>query len=216
MIKAEFSTTAMSRSKIVNRTYASFCKKLTGVDWENSTLYLNVDPLPADVDPMTVVEVANKYFGNVVHRIPKKANFTAAVQWCWSQVQGPHVFHLEDDWVLRRRIPYEEIIKAMEHGYKKKKLVQVFLRAYRGISREKVCLSPSLLEGDFVRAASQVFDISLNPEIQLRGKIVTGLSTNFSKDIIIHDIGRRWMKNSGYQRPNRKARFNKWIEAKRK
>ena len=216
MIKAEFSTTAMSRPKIVNRAYGSFCKRITEVDWENSTLYLNVDPLPADVDPMTVVEVANKYFGNVVYRIPKKANFTAAVQWCWSQVQGPHVFHLEDDWVLRRKVSFEDLVKAMEHGYKGAKLVQVFLRAYRGIDRKKVCLSPSLLDGDFVRAVSKIFDTSLNPEIQLRGKIISGLSTNFSKDISIHDIGRSWMKNSGYQRPSRKARFNKWIEAKKK
>lgn len=212
MINAEFSTTAMSRSKVINRTYTSFCKHITEVDFSQSTLYLNVDPLPADADPMAVVEVANRYFGTVVHRIPKKANFTSAVQWCWSQVKGLYVFHLEDDWILRRSISLQKMVEQMDHGYKGQKVIQVFLRAYRGISREKVCLSPSLLDGNFVRAASKVFDISLNPEIQLRGKIVNGLSTNYSKDITVHDIGRKWMNRSGYQHPKVKARFNKWIE----
>lgn len=215
MIKMEFSTTAMSRPKLLNRTYGSFCKRLTGVDWGNSTLYLNVDPLPAKTDPMEVVQIANKYFGSVIYRVPETANFTKAVQWCWSQVKGPHVFHLEDDWALLRKIPMVDIIEKMKHGYKKKKLVQVFLRAYKGISRNKVCLSPGLLDGDFVRSASEIFDTSLNPEIQLRGKIVSGLSTNFSKDITVVDIGRKWMKRSGYQHPSKKARFNKWIEKKK-
>lgn len=216
MIKMEFSTTAMSRPKIANRTYSSFHKRLTEVDWENSTLYLNVDPLPVGVDPMVVVEVANKYFGKVVHRIPEHPNFTAAVQWCWSQVSGPYVFHLEDDWIMKQQVSLEDMVKQMQSGYHNNKIIQVFLRAYKGINRKKVCLSPSLLDGDFVRSASKIFDTSLNPEIQLRGKIITGVSMNHGKAITVYDIGRRWMKNSGYQRPDTKARFTKWIKTKKK
>lgn len=212
MISLEFSTTAMVRPKILSRTYSSFCKRLRGVDFSQCTLYLNVDPLPAEDDPMAVVEMAKRYFGNVVHRIPENPNFTAAVQWCWSQVTGPYVFHLEDDWILRRDIIMKEMIKQVTGKYKERRVIQVFLRAYPHLDRRKVCLSPSLLSGDFVRKASEIFDISLNPEIQLRGDIVTGFSINHSKDICVHDIGRVWMRKSGYKRPDKKARFNRWIK----
>ena len=212
MLEAEFSTTAMNRPELVNTTYESFCSKLTDVDFDNAILYLNVDPVPTDTDPMDVVDVAKKHFGNVVYRIPEEANFPAAVQWCWSKVKGKHVFHLEDDWILTREILFKDMIKCMNQGYKGEKLVQVFLRRTHSVHHNKICLSPSLLDGDFVRARSKMFNILMNPEAQLRG---VGVSTNFTPDITVQDIGREWLRASRYRRPKGKGAkraFVKWLD----
>lgn len=212
MITLEFSTTAMCRPGLLRRTYKSFCSKMKGVDFENSTLYLNVDPLPSVEQADDTIAVAKKFFGNVVSNVPKEPNFTAAVKWCWSNVTGPYVFHLEDDWLLRQKVDVELMCKRLTNLYKDKhKVVQVYLRAYPGISREKICLSPSLLDGDLVRRAVQIFNTSLNPEIQLRGTVVQGISLNHTKAILIKDIGRAWLNKTNFGHPPRKARFTSWI-----
>lgn len=210
MVKAEFSTTAMNRPNLLETTYESFCNKIKDVDYKNSTLYLNVDPVP-EGDPMRVVKVAKKYFGNVIYRIPEEANFTAAVKWCWSQVKGDHVFHLEDDWILRRNISFLGVIDCINKEYEGKRVIQAYLRRTNSEHYKKVCLSPSLLDGNFVRERAKGFDINLNPEVQLRGSL-GGVSVNFTLDVVLCDIGRAWIRASEYARPKKKRNFTKWIK----
>lgn len=211
-MRLEFSTTAMRRPDILEATYKSFTNQLQGVDWGNSTLYLNVDPLPEDGDPQKCIEIAEKYFGKVVFRLPEKPHFTAAVKWCWSQVEGPFLFHLEDDWVLKIPIHIQDMVNRMN---KFSKAVQVALKAHHAAYGPKICLSPSLLKGDFVRRMSELFTLKCNPEIQLRGSNLCGGCTCVfppKSKIILKDLGRRWLAQSDYKRPPRKGKFVQWIK----
>ena len=95
MISLEFCTTATFRPEIIDRTYKSFTDNLLGIDFKISTLYLNVDPIPVG-NTKEVIDVAKKYFGNVVYNIPEEPNFTKAIKWCWSQVKNEYFFNLEE------------------------------------------------------------------------------------------------------------------------
>ncbi len=216
MIALEFSTTAMCRPDILRRTYKSFCSKLQDVDFQRSTLYLNVDPLPSRAKAEDTVAVATDFFGTVICNTPSRANFTAAVKWCWSNVTGPYVFNLEDDWVLKNPVSIKTLCDKLNKPYKESKdnVVQVYLRAYSGSNKLKICLSPSLLSGDLVRRAVKIFDTNLNPEIQLRGKVVQGVSVFHAKPIAVKDIGRSWLKNSKFKHPPKKANFTSWVNKK--
>ncbi len=206
----EFTTTAMRRPEIIKMAYESFTENLTGIDWGNSTLYINIDPLPEGSKSSDVVDVAKEFFGNVAVRSPSVPNFTRAVQWLWSQVKGPYVFHLEDDWVLNCEIRIEELVaKILEDDA----CVQCSLRPSRKYTGyiNKVSLSPSLLDGNFVRMFYSKFNLDVNPEVQLRSvRLEGGRSTLHKPDeLSVTDIGRSWLRSSEYKRPSKRG-FVTW------
>jgi len=218
-MKLEFTTTAMARPSILQATYESFSSHLKGVDFSESTLYLNIDPLPPDVDPNACVEVAKQFFGTVIPNMPSSANFTAAVQWLWKSVQGEFFIHLEDDWSLSCDVNISAMLKRLEPEDVLQVPFRAYYRAYKGKERSyqgKVCLSPSLLQGDFARKMSKIFNLSQNPEIQLRGdNLGGGRAVPYPKrEIIIKDIGRKWLSESAYEKPKVKHKFTSWIGKK--
>ena len=88
----EFASTECLRPAVCERGWASFHQHLLGVDWSKSTLFLNIDPAPADAAPGTadqVIAVARKFFGTVEARIATVPHFTQAVRWAWRQPRGP-------------------------------------------------------------------------------------------------------------------------------
>lgn len=206
MIVIDFTTTAMRRPDILRKTYESFCTNIKGVDFSQSTLYINIEPLPDDVPIKNVVKVAKSFFGQVVYNEPSECNFTAAVKWSWGHTTRDYVFHLEDDWALLSPLKISKMIERLNPP-----VVQVALKAY-AYKYKKIALSPSLLSGQFVRDVSTKLKITSNPEVQLRGENVEGCSiVAFSDKIIIKDIGREWIKKSKYTRCSKiKHEFVAW------
>lgn len=211
----DFTTTAMARPEIVEKTYQSFTSKLAGVDYRRSTLFINIDPLPSEGNRDAVVKVARKYFGKVVANQPRKPNFTAAINWLWSNATADYIFHLEDDWILTETV---QIGKLMKYFGREPELMTVALRAYK-YHYDKIVLSPSLMKRDFYSRVGGKLDESINPEIQLRGRNFglvmpeTGQRTKkviaYPKRVICRDIGRKWIKGTGYTKPP-KAHFTSW------
>ena len=91
----DFTTTAVSRPEVVNKTYRSFCSKLKGVEFDKCTLYINIDPFPVNSDRKKVIKVAEYYFGKVVVNTPSKGNFTKACNWCWKSAKTEYIFNLQ-------------------------------------------------------------------------------------------------------------------------
>ena len=110
----DFTTTAMARPFIVDRTFKSFSKNLQGIDLQNCRLFINIDPLPSNIKRKDVIVVARKYFKEVYYNLPKKANFTAAVNWIWLNSSSEFIFHLEDDFEMIRLVDPKEIINILE------------------------------------------------------------------------------------------------------
>ena len=201
-----FTTTAMVRPNIIDKTYKSFKDNLKGVSLSDCELYLNIDPLPLSSNPIEVVDIARKYFKNVIFNISDKANFTKAVEWCWRTAESDYIFHLEDDWKLISSINIEKLINSkFVEGVE-----QLALRAYL-FKYDKMCLSPSVIKKRLYKSFVGEFDYNLNPEIQLRRSWVSPNKISVSgKDIIVKDIGRSWIKKTKYSKPDKKSQFTKW------
>ena len=217
-IQLEFVTTATCRPAIIRRTYQSFVDKLSGIDYKNSTLYLNVDPLPSGQDPAETVAMAKEFFGNVVVRMPETANFCVALKWGFSQVTGSHFFYLQDDWIMIRKCTIQELFKRLSKPIirgTKKKNIGVTLRAYRFIKDNRICLSPSLYLTKWAKETSAKLADTQNPERGMRDNtpkeyIDIHYPVN-TKLIMVKDIGRKWLKQNKIKRnTNNPRQFITW------
>ncbi len=214
-----FTTTATVRPDILEKTYKSFTNKLVGIDFSKTTIYINIDLLPNTKEINSVIEVSKKYFGNVIYNLPDLGNFTAALNWAWEKANSDVIFNLEDDWILEEEVNVNKIIRTFDND---DKLFQIALRAYP-YPYDKVSLSPSFLHKRFYKKIAGNLDENKNPEVQLRGKNFgiempglgianKGRIITSTKKIIIKDIGREWIKDKGYKKPDKKSNFNSWIK----
>jgi hypothetical protein len=225
MIEMDFTTTAMSRPRLVEQTLKSFTTKLKGVDFKKSRLIINIDPLPPNIKRKEVIAVARQFFGTVVYNLPKVANFTAAVNWTWSRAETEYIFHLEDDWELLRDVP---VGKLVENFDKNKALLQIILRAYRYPYRT-CALSPSIIHARMYRKIAGKLNETVNPEAQLRGERFGVVMPKRGKgsirarktllvypekprQIILKDLGRAWINKTRYKKTGggKKAQFLTW------
>jgi len=220
----DFTTPAMVRPEIIDQTYSSFSNRLKGVDLKKCRLIINIDPLPTDVSRKNVVKVAKKYFGEVIYNYPDTANFSAACNWIWSQAETDCIFHLEDDWVLKVDVNMKKLIR---HFNENKNLQAIQLRAYR-FAYNKIALSPLIMHKKVYKHIAGKLDITLNPEVQMRGERFKGLIMPYPtkkishkgkiitypkarNQIILRDIGRKWIKKTEYTKQKvKKARFVTW------
>ena len=96
-------TTSLRRPELLNLTYRSFFSKITHLP--KLRIIINVDPI-GKADAEECLKIAKCYTNNVVARLPKKSNFSDAVNWCWAHVQSAYFLHLEDDWLLKKPIDF--------------------------------------------------------------------------------------------------------------
>ena len=102
------------KDEILKMEEMYFSKKLKNVDFTKSTLYINIDPTPSKDNISEVINVARKYFGNVIYNIPNEPNFAQAILWCFQQVKGEYFFHLEDDWILLREVNIHSMVHVLQ------------------------------------------------------------------------------------------------------
>jgi hypothetical protein len=201
-----FTTTATCRPEILRETLRSFNENLRDLDFSETTLYINIDPLPDASLQEDTLEIARGHFGRVHHRFTKKGNFTAAVNWLWDTAPTDYVFHLEDDWRLDRPVSINELLSHFEDP----NVMQVALRAYP-YDYKKLCLSPSVLSSKITKRFAGKLDESVNPEVQLRADFVKPemIRVVGSKPVIF-DIGRKWLEGQGLSRGQVKNHFTTW------
>ena len=213
----EFTTTACIRPGILNHTYTSYSDRLDNVDLKQSTLYINVDPVGNlkiinGIDE--VVKVAKKHFGHIEVNIPKEANFAAAILWCFAQPKEKYFFHLEDDWLLMRRVDINKLIKRLEAG-----CLQVILNksaAQTKLSeRGEPMFVPSLMNTKHIQAYLPLMNTSDNPEAQM--KFMFRKNKNFPKSEMFdmskeysRDNGRHWMQKLGLRRNMGGKQWTPW------
>ena len=230
-IGLEFTTTACARPEIHEKTYRSFVKNLTGIEWGRSTLYINIDPLPEGANRDDCVSVAREYFGKVVPRLPDKPNYSLAYKWLWCQPKKEFFFNLEDDWKKKKKIDIHLLIASLKAS---RYVVAAPLRAYK--YHYKTCpTSPSLYRRDFFIGVSKYLRGDKNPETQLHNYIdgmykQTGVAKRSRmvavwprERVVVKDIGRQWSDEKGYTRPQvlditdprykKKCHFTSWVKA---
>ena len=222
-IALEFTTTACNRPEILNRTYASYCSKLQGVDFKASILYINIDPSPTVNNIEAVEKIAKKYFGTVIVNLPSTANFAKAIIWCFSQVRGPYFFHLEDDWELLRPVNLHMLISVLGSSN-----LQCVLNKKKTSIGLKEAGEPTFVPSVFSTAHLKKYlphmVDNLNPEHQMKlnfknkknklylhKSVVVNQQFEFSKD-----IGRSWLSQNklirNYTKPKK---WSPWITWKK-
>lgn len=207
-----FSTTAMPRPDIINKTYESFTKNLQGLDFKNVTLYINIDSFPNKKDDHKrgeVADIARKYFGNVIVNLPEQPNFANAVKWCFSKIETFYNFHLEDDWELLT--PFR--VSTFNQFFVAPHVQQVAFRAWKNV-RQDFWLAPSFIRGTFCREMAEKLNSSDNPEVQIRNYKSGYRKESFvyfpfdNKSVVLKDLGRPWLMGSEYNRGNK--HFVEW------
>lgn len=216
MKSLEFTTTHVAqRHDVYKRTIYSFVENLKGVDFSQSTIYVNIDLSPdlphlTDESPKTI-EYLKKIFYKVIPNVTEKPNFAKAIKWCWSQPKNDLFFHLEDDWVLNKNIHINSLLKYFANN----KIFAVNLRAYK-FKGPKPCLLPSLYRKRFCDSFIEGMKFDRNPERQLREFVA---KTSFENvhypeeihDIILEDIGRHWLICNGLKRNHISSCFINYV-----
>jgi hypothetical protein len=134
-------------------------------------IVLNIDPLWGDpADAPRLVDIARRHADDVVVRTPATPGFGEAVRWLWAEAQSEWVFHLEDDWILTRRIDLARL--AAETA--RTDVAQVRFNRRRNHLRRsrRFSLNPNLIRRAFITEALARFDPAKDPEKQiLRGHL---------------------------------------------
>jgi hypothetical protein len=207
-----FTSTAMPRPDVVEKTYESFTKNLQGISFKDVTLYLNIDNFPdisEEDNRNRVADIARKYFGNVILNMPEKPNFANAVKWCFSKIETYYNFHLEDDWELLTPLK----VSSFNQFFISPHVQQVALRAWKSAGAS-FFLSPSFIRGSFCRIVANKINEGDNPEIQIRN-MNHGFDTKSflyfpfdRREVILRDLGRPWIMGSRFDRGS--SHFTQW------
>ena len=187
---------------------------------------INVDPAgeTSRYSQLDIVGICERYFDVVVSRISETASFSAAVQWCWRQVETDIFFHLEDDWLLKKQITPKNVLALFEND----NVVSVTLNkrnqsisdtAYNDSESENsnvnndyirvrnLSLSPGFFRARYINELLSVFDITKDPENQFTGK---GSTTSYPHPVFLRsNTKRRLVIDTGTKWRNSMA-FRKW------
>ena len=113
--------TAICRAQIFEETITSLKQFL--MSKEPIKIILNVDPVGVGRNGVghlknkyqnNIVDIAKKYFSDVIYNTPETASFEAACIWLWNQVDEPYFLHWEDDCQLLKNIKCFKIIDLMD------------------------------------------------------------------------------------------------------
>lgn len=210
-MKLQFSTCAMCRPEILEETYRSWTNKMKGISYKDSTLFIDVAPIPPEdiMKREMVVEVAKAYFGNVITNLPSERNFFRAMKWCWSEASADYLFHLEDDWRLEKEFHIDELFSIMKNN---PKIMQVSVRHHPSDWRG-VTFCPGLLKKIYYKTFAEKFldkkdekvymSYEANPEAFMRRiQWDVGISYEnavlYPNEIIVSDIGEKWKRQRAF------------------
>lgn len=184
-MKVDVTITATRRPEVLYETLYSFHYNLLGV--HNCRAIINIDPVGWGDSDLCVLAVQEFFIDYVINE-PSEANFSKAFKWCWSQVEAPWVFHLEDDWRLEKQVNLEHMAQILN---KHDNLVYLRLPQFGAKGTQMRCWNlwfpftgdyfecpkklkigggfcghPALIKGDFVKRCAELLDENLNPEKQ--------------------------------------------------
>jgi len=219
-MELEFTTTACNRPELLEKTYKSFTNNLLGINFKKSTLYINVDPVPIKKNIENIENICKKYFGNVIINYANTPNFAEAVIWCFSKVKGNIFFHLEDDWLLNKKVNIIDIINFI----KNKKLLnwhQCIFEKNIITQPNEPSLLPSLHNTKITKFFLKYMTNKENPESQMKifyrnmkKKKILFFNYIIWDINLVTDIGRIWLiKNNikrNYQETSKKINKNEW------
>ena len=116
MRKIDITMTATLRPKLIKQTLESFQENLFYDNPERYRLLINVDPVGEDCGIKEILEMASKMFSTSEVIIPLEPSFPKAVIRTWECSTSEFCFHLEDDWLLNRRVDINHMINILDQN----------------------------------------------------------------------------------------------------
>ena len=177
------------RPDLIRQTLTSINTNIIKGEKERYRLIINIDPIGEKTKPMKIVKLASQFFDNITYNIAKSPSFPKAVKWVWKQVEADYVFHIEDDWLINRKIDVDNMINILD---KYPKLSSLRLYKYKTPKRKKFStfkchwiynedgfylakdwkkifgLNPILIKKKFIEQALPRMVDHVNPEKQFR------------------------------------------------
>ena len=182
-------TTAIRRPELLDLAYRSYFGG--GIcNLPNLRIILNIDPISCGSSDQ-MVAIAHKYATEVVIRNSDEANFATAVNWAWAQVESPFFLHLEDDWLIRRPVDFEEWLKCLEAD--PNALQAVLLRKRARTEPRPFSFRPHLAKSEVIARVGSI-PTDKNPEKFVAESLGPGVSIDFGLPYGFHDLGRKWAK----------------------
>lgn len=249
MTNIDVTMTATLRPKILERTLESFFDNMLG-GWENYLrIIINVDPVGSEENLYPQIHnLCLRFFKKVKINRSNVGSFPKAFNTVWSLSTAPIVFHLEEDWELQSKVNLREMLSIMRrfpdlahlrlsamHSYPDHiKCWQRHFFMWNGFfyecKRDEIgmvgwCGHPSLNRLEFVKEALPRMNPHLNPEKQLKGRVMGDLLERWRFGIyhhppeeghknrppLIKDIGRAWISESGWRKAGGNAQhFTHW------
>lgn len=238
MFKIDVTITATCRPEVLYETLYSFSHNL----FRNHKCrgIVNIDPTgPSEQQQVKIV--VQEFFSEYLVFTPRVPNFSKAFYTTWQATNRPFVFHLEDDWKLMEKVDMNELLSLMldnptlasirlpqfeaRNGKMKNwnKMFEWNGRYYKyhdkkDLSCAGFCGHPSLLRGEFVKRAVELFDLKQNPEKQFHSGVMAqevlkwdwAVYGKYNSPVYVQDIGRKWMEANKYQKKGNKAFFTEW------
>lgn len=200
----DITMTATRRSDLIEKTLSSFREKLTGLNYNNVRLIINIDPVGYDKDDIDYIFILlHDFFFDAEINAPETPSFPKAFKACWTKTKADYVLNLEDDWQLLQPIDLQQMINIMEFD---KSLASLRL-PWKAQDEESMknwkyffpwngfyykcpdeltrtvgfCGHPSLLRGEFVRNCAPLLSPDQNPEKQFHNRVNTPLMQEIDK-----------------------------------
>jgi hypothetical protein len=203
---------ATRRPELIELTLRSFHLNLLR-HLKAPRLIINIDPVwGSDEDDREVEAVCRRFFEVVDIRRPEVPGFGAAVRWTWSAVTTEWFLHLEDDWLLARRINPDHLTSQLKDpSVGQVQLANTTRRRRWRMKPHVISTSPGFVRRAFAEIAVSHMDPALDPEKQFyQGHnpqgvaALSGFTTRFYggnwTPQILFDTGRVWRKVRGMRK----------------
>jgi len=240
-MKVDVTMTATWRPELIDRTLESFFENLFSGFSGDLRLVINIDPVGSENNRYKdVIRVCSKYFKEIKATRPSRAFFPKAFLTVWNLARAPYLFHLEEDWLLKRKLDFNEMIEIMEDNIT---LAHLRLSKFRSTSEHLKnwkhfflwngkffecpqadkgaagwCGHPSLNRTAFAKGAIARIDPVHNPEKQIKGRWMGDYLNQWRFGIYhpqeappcLEDIGRKWMEENGWRKSGNPQHFTCW------
>lgn len=112
---------SINRPKIIEENIKSLVKYLKGVDFENSKIFMNMDPVPIVSNIEESEKLVKKYIPNIVINYSKKPSYPKAYLWtlkqcCLNKVESNLLLFLPDDWEFVNYININDVIDKFKNN----------------------------------------------------------------------------------------------------
>jgi hypothetical protein len=203
--------TATIRPEIVDLTLQSFTKRFLN-QYNKKRLIINIDPIgDSRYSQNDILDICKKYFDDIKYRCPNTPSFPSAVQWCWSNTQSRYILHLEDDWLLKKKID-KGVIESILNQNSNVVYIRFNLSRNNKFKFDRefyttgFSLNPSIIKKEFIDKILMDFNVNKDPEKQFN-KIDTKINRlilygGAEDGYYVEDIGKKWRKAHKFSKPD--------------